>query len=300
MNTRHLKTLLAIHKYKTFSQAAEKVNLTAAAVGQQVVSLEQELRTQLFDRTTRPPTFTPQGLQVIEMASKIIRLEEDTKLSLRGDLITGTLMIGSVRSSAVNVVPGAMVKMRSKYPDLKTNLRIGLSAQLVSDVASGHLDAAIIAEHISIPQHLTWQPFLDEPLWLILPSNMVIRPLKDMLNEYPFIRFKSAVPLANVIDTELSSMGVITNDVAEVDTINALITCVRSGLGITVVPHMFLVESEMTNLVKIEFGTPQLSRKIGIVERINNPRKVIIEELHNHLAEQSGTHGIARAEAKVD
>ena len=44
MNTRHLKTLLAIQKYGTFSQAAERVNLTAAAVGQQVVSLEQEFR----------------------------------------------------------------------------------------------------------------------------------------------------------------------------------------------------------------------------------------------------------------
>ncbi|MCW4629068.1 MULTISPECIES: LysR family transcriptional regulator [Marinomonas] len=294
MNTRHLKTLLAIHKYGTFSQAAEKVNLTAAAVGQQVVSLEQELRTELFDRSTRPPTFTPQGLQVVEMANKIIRLEEDTKLSLRGDLISGTLMIGSVRSSAVNVVPGAMVKMRSKYPDLKTNLRIGLSSQLVSDVASGHLDAAIIAEHISIPQHLNWQPFLDEPLWVVLPEDMEVLPLKEMLNEYPFIRFKSAVPLANVIDTELSSLGVITSDVAEVDTINALITCVRSGLGITIVPHMFLQEPEMASLKKIEFGSPQISRKIGIVERINNPRKVIIEELHNHLAEQCGSHGIPR------
>lgn len=295
MNTRHLKTLLAIHKYGTFSQAAEKVSLTAAAVGQQVVSLEQELRTELFDRSTRPPTFTPQGLQVVEMASKIIRLEEDTKLSLRGDLISGTLMIGSVRSSAINVVPGAMVTMRSKYPDLKTNLRIGLSAQLVSDVASGHLDAAIIAEHTNIPQHLTWQPFLDEPLWLVLPKNMSIKPLKEMLNDYPFIRFKSPVPLVNLIDTELSSMGVITHDVAEVDTIGALMACVRSGLGMSIVPNMFLIEAEMANLTKIEFGSPQISRKIGIVERINNPRKMIIEELHNHLAAQCGPQGVPRA-----
>ncbi|WP_425642057.1 LysR substrate-binding domain-containing protein [Marinomonas gallaica] len=298
MNTRHLKTLLAIHKYRTFSQAAEKVNLTAAAVGQQVVSLEQELRTELFDRSTRPPTFTPQGLQVVDMAIKILRLEEDTKLSLRGVVVSGTLMIGSVRSSAVNVVPGAMVKMRTKYPDLKTNLRIGLSAQLVSDVASGHLDAAIIAEHISIPQHLTWHPFLDEPLWLVLPKDMEIRPIKEMLNEYPFIRFKSAVPLANVIDTELSLLGVTTNDVAEVDTINALITCARSGLGITVVPQMFLLESEMTNLAKVEFGSPQVSRRIGIVERNNNPRKAIIEELHDHLAEQCGRNGLPRIDAE--
>lgn len=49
-------------------------------------------------------------------------------------------------------------------------------------------------------------------------------------------------------------MGVIINDVAKVDTINTQMTCVRSGLGMTFVPKMLLLEPEMANLIKIEFG----------------------------------------------
>jgi len=292
MDTRQLKSLVAIKKFGTFAQAATQVNLTPAAVGQQIAALEQELGTELFDRSTRPPTFTVQGLQVVEMAWQILRLEEETKLSLKGDLISGTLLIGSVRSSSINLLPQAMIKMKSKYPELKTSLRIGFSSNLVYDVAAGHLDAAVIAEHVSIPQNLTWKPFLDEPLWIVTPENTKLTSPEEMLRTQPFIRFKSAVPLANLIDTELSKQGVMTNDVAEMDTISAIMTCVRNGLGISVVPHISILEPELTHLQKLPFGEPQLTRKIGIVQRINNPRKAIIEELHNYIAHQCDSYGI--------
>lgn len=294
MDTRQLRSLSAIKKYGTFAKAAAHVNLTPAAVGQQIAALEQELGIELFDRTTRPPTLTPLGLQVLEMANEVLRLEEDTKSSLRGDRIAGTLVIGSVRSSAVNLLPAAMVEMRHKYPFLKTNLRIGLSANLVSDVESGHLDAAIVAEHVGIPSTLRWSPFLNEPLWIVANQDTPISNAKDMLNTLPFIRFRSAVPLANLIDTEISRMGVTTQDVAEIDMIGTILTCVRHGLGISVVPHVALMQPESMGLQRIPFGNPQLTRQIGIIERKACPRGLVIEELHNVLANHSGIHGVKR------
>lgn len=292
MDTRQLKSLVAIKQWGTFAKAATQVNLTPAAVGQQIAALEQELGTELFDRSTRPPTFTVQGLEVVKMAWKILRLEEETKLSLQGDLISGTLLIGSVRSSAINLLPQAMIKIKSKYPDLKTSLRIGFSSSLVYDVASGHLDAAVIAEHVSIPNNLSWKPFLNEPLWLVAPKNIELTTPEAMLRTQPFIRFKSEVPLANLIDTELSKQSIMTHDVAEVDTMSAIITFVRNGLGISIVPHIFIMEPEASGLQKLPFGTPQITRRIGIIERTKNPRQAIIEELHNHVAQQCGSYGV--------
>lgn len=294
MDTRQLRSLAAIKQYGTFAKAATHVNLTPAAVGQQIAALEQELNIELFDRTTRPPTLTPQGLQVLEMANEMLRLEEDTKSSLRGDRISGTLVIGSVRSSAVNLLPAAMVEMHDKYPFLKTNLRIGLSSSLVSDVETGQLDAAIVAEHVGIPPTLRWSPFLNEPLWIVAAKNTPLSSAKHMLNTLPFIRFRSAVPLANLIDTEISRMGVTTHDVAEIDMIGTILTCVRHGLGISVVPHVALMQHDSIDLERIPFGDPQLTRQIGIIERKACPRGVVVEELHNILANHSGAYGVKR------
>ena len=294
MDTRQLKTLLAIQSHGTFAQAAEVVHLTPSAVSQQIHALEDELRVTLFDRGTRPPSITPDGLQVIEMARDMLRREEDTKASLRGDQIAGTLLLGSVRSSALNLLPSAMVQMRQRYPDLKPSLRVSLSSTLISDVAAGRLDAAIVAEHLGFPTALRWSPFLREPLWLILPPGVESSDPLELLNTRPYIRFRSAVPLANLIDTELSRLGVVTNDVAEIDTIGSIVTCVRQGLGISVVPHVALQEPGDMNIARLPFGSPQVIRQIGIVERTASPRTEIIARLHAVLSELCGDYGVDR------
>jgi len=294
MDTRQLKTLLAIQSHGTFAQAAEVVHLTPSAVSQQIHALEDELRVTLFDRGTRPPSITPDGLQVIEMARDILRREEDTKASLRGDQIAGTLLLGSVRSSALNLLPSAMVQMRQRYPDLKPSLRVSLSSTLISDVAAGRLDAAIVAEHLGFPSALRWSPFLREPLWLILPPGVESSDPLELLNTRPYIRFRSAVPLANLIDTELSRLGVVTNDVAEIDTIGSIVTCVRQGLGISVVPHVALQEPGDMSIARLPFGSPQVIRQIGIVERTASPRTEIIARLHAVLSELCGDYGVDR------
>lgn len=295
MDTRQLKTLLAIKSHGTFAQAADVVGLTPSAVSQQIQALEDELRTTIFDRSSRPPKITPEGLQVIEMAQDILRREEDTKASLRGDQVAGTLMLGSVRSSALNLLPRAMVQMRQRYPELKSSLRVSLSSNLIADVAGGRIDAAIVAEHLGMPGSLRWSPFLREPLWLIAPEGMESDDPIELLNTRPYIRFRSPVPLANLIDTELSRIGVVTNDVAEIDTIGAIVTGVRQGLGISVVPHVALQEPEDINIRKLPFGSPQVNRQIGIVERTASPRAEIISLLHTVLADLCGVYGLPRS-----
>lgn len=294
MDTRQLRSLAAIAAQGTFAKAADVVHLTPSAVSQQIQALEQELDTVLFERSSRPPKLTPHGMQVLEMAQEILRLEEDTKASLRGDRIAGTLMLGSVRSSAMNLLPAAIVQMQNRFPKLKMNLRVALSSPLIADVAAGRLDAAMVAEHVSIPPSLRWSPFMREPLWLVAPEGTALRDQREMMATLPYIRFRSAVPLANLIDTEISRQGVTTNDIAEIDTIGAIVTCVRQGMGISVVPQVALLEPGDEKLVRVPFGTPQVTRQIGIVERITSPRGEVIARLHEVLAQVCSPYGVER------
>jgi DNA-binding transcriptional LysR family regulator len=296
MDTRQLKTLVTIASSGTFALAADIVGRTPSAVSQQIHSLEQELDVTLFDRSSRPPKLTPQGLQVLELAKNILRMESDAKASLKGDRISGTLMLGTVRSSALNLLPKAIVQMRNRYPELKTNLRVSLSSTLISDVASGRLDAAVVAEHVGFPPALRWSPFLKEPLWLIAPKSTETSDPIRLLKTRPFIRFRSSVPLANLIDTEISRMGVVTEDIAEIDTIGSIVTCVRQGMGVSVVPHVALQEPEDQELKRLPFGQPQVTRQIGIVERAVSPRGEITARLHEILASLCGEYGVRRSD----
>ncbi|WP_439562938.1 LysR family transcriptional regulator [Roseinatronobacter sp.] len=294
MDTRQLRTLLAIVQHGGFAKAAEVVHITPSAVSQQVQALEQELDVTLFERSSRPPSLTPQGLQVVEMATNILRMVTETRTDLSGNQVNGTLFLGSVRTSALGVLPRAIMKMRTTYPQLKINLRVGNSSSLIAEVAAGRLDAAVVAENMSIPQLIRWSPFLREPLWVVAPKDLASDDPVAMLRTLPFVRFQSPVPLAGLIDTELARLQIATQDIAEMDSIASIINCVAEGMGISIVPDIALREPDAENLIYRPFGQPQVYRQIGLIERINSRRAGVINHFHRILADTCGEHGVVR------
>ena len=289
MDTRQLKTLLAIAESGGFSRAAEIVHLTVSAVSQQVQALEQEVGTELFDRSTRPPRLTAAGQQMVEAARELVRATENAIDAVSGRKVVGTLAIGSVRTSAMSVLPRAIVELKDRYPELRIKLRVSMSETLLQDVVAGRLDAAMVAEHAGFPPALRWRPFLREPLFLVAPPGSPQLSCREFLSRYPYVRFRSNVPLAHMIDLELARMNVVLNEVAEIDTVLAIVSCVANGLGVSVVPQV-AIDDWAAPLVTVPFGTPQLYRRVGLVERQNGARALLIEQLHRRLLDAAGVN----------
>lgn len=289
MDTRQLKTLLAIAESGGFSRAAEIVHLTVSAVSQQVQALEQEVGTELFDRSTRPPRLTAAGQQMVEAARELVRATENAIDAVSGRKVVGTLAIGSVRTSAMSVLPRAIVELKDRYPELRIKLRVSMSETLLQDVVAGRLDAAMVAEHAGFPPALRWRPFLREPLFLVAPPGSPQLSCREFLSRYPYVRFRSNVPLAHMIDLELARMNVVLNEVAEIDTVLAIVSCVANGLGVSVVPQV-AIDDCAAPLVTVPFGTPQLYRRVGLVERQNGARALLIEQLHRRLLDAAGVN----------
>lgn len=294
MDTRQLRTLLAIVQHGSFAKAAEVVHITPSAVSQQVQALELEFGVLLFERRSRPPALTSQGAQVVEMAQDVLRRIDEAQTTLSGNQVSGTLMLGSVRSSALGVLPRAIMKIRRRYPLLKINLRVGNSSGLIAEVTAGRLDAAVVAENMSIPQLIRWSPFLREPLWVIAPKHLASDDPVAMLKNLPFVRFQNPVPLSALINTELARLQVATQDIAEVDSIASIINCVAEGMGISIVPDIALRGPEAEALVYRPFGQPQVYRQVGLIERINSSRATVIDHFHSVLAETCGEYGVKR------
>jgi DNA-binding transcriptional LysR family regulator len=289
MDIRQLKTLLAVAESGSFSRAAEAVYLTVSAVSQQIQALEQEADAKFFDRSSRPPRLTSAGQQMVEAARDLVRAAENALDAVSGRRVVGTLAIGSVRTSAISLLPRAIVKLRAVHPELRMKLRVTLSETLLQDVLAGRLDAAMVAEQGNFPSQLRWRPFLREPLFLVAPPDSPKFSAEEFLARYPYVRFRSNVPLAHKIDLELARLDVTVNEVAEIDTISAIVSCVANGLGVSIVPQI-AIEDCAVPLVTAPFGSPQLYRQIGLVERQNGARAVLISELHQRLLIASGKY----------
>jgi DNA-binding transcriptional LysR family regulator len=283
---------LAVAECGTFGRAAEVVHLTPSAVSQQMNALEVELGVSLFDRASRRSVLNTHGLQMVDAAQKLLQTAEEAIDAISGRRPVGTLNVGSVRTSAFSLLPRAIVTMQRRYPELRMKLRVGLTEPFLADVVARRLDVAVVAEHVAMPRELRWSPFIREPLLVIAPPGTPPGSGREILESLPFLRFRSSVPLAYLIDTELARQGLRLNEVAEIDTIAAIVPCVKAGLGAAVVPDVAIQDLGSESLVTAAFGEPQVYRQMGLVERVRSPFAAVIRDLHETLATLSGAFGV--------
>lgn len=295
MDTRQLQTLVAIADQGTFAKAARLVNLTPSAVSQQMQALERELDVALFDRSSRPPTLNAKGLQFLDTAHSILQIVEDSTASISGRSVTGTLNIGSIRTSTIEILPRAIVSLLESFPKLNIKLQVAMSEALMNDVVSGRLDFAIVAENVGVPPILKWTPFLREPLVVIAPPGTPESDAERMIMSNRFVRYRTAVPLASQIDTEMSRLGLTPDIIAEVDTVPATIECVKAGMGAAVVPHVATLAAGARDLPRRPFGNPTVFRQLGIVERVGSPRAGLIAAMLERLIAFSHPFGVDNA-----
>ena len=139
-------------------------------------------------------------------------------------------------------------------------------------------------------RRLPERPFIREPLFVIAPPGAPPMTADGYLSHYPFVRFRSNVPLAHMIDRELARMNLPLNEIAEIDTVSAIVACVANGLGVSVVPNIAIKECAAP-LVTAPFGKPHLYRQIGLVGRPGSPRSSMIADLHACLVKVSEEYG---------
>jgi len=285
MDTRQLETLLAIEQQGGFAAAAQVVNLTASAVSQQVTALEAEVGAELFDRSHRPPSLTAKGIEMVRSARAILNIVSETKASVTAGRVRGTMSFGTLRTYSSSVVPAALAAMRLKYPDLSFRLRVGKSEELMNNVASGQLDAALVADHVTVPSTLRWTPVIEEPLVVLMPTGYGHLSLEDAVRDVRFIRYRTQVPLSRQIDTEMARLGVSPQQIASVNTMSAVVGCVRAGLGFAVVPQIAVKDMMPDSLDWFAFGAPPITRELGVVQRFSSRQEEITQALIDTLTD---------------
>ncbi|NIP85013.1 MAG: LysR family transcriptional regulator, partial [Planctomycetales bacterium] len=77
MELRHLQTFAEAAERESFTRAAGALELTQAAVSQQVAALERQLGVRLFQRQGRGVQLTDQGRELYDYARQILQLVEE-------------------------------------------------------------------------------------------------------------------------------------------------------------------------------------------------------------------------------
>jgi DNA-binding transcriptional LysR family regulator len=148
MELRHLRTFAAAAERESFTRAAKSLDLTQAAVSQQVAALQKELGTELFERRGRGVCLTSAGRRLHEYARQILDLvaEASSQVSGTSQHVTGHLEIATSSVPAESLVPELLAAFRGRFPEVRESLAVSDSRLAATAVESGEADMGFVGE----------------------------------------------------------------------------------------------------------------------------------------------------------
>lgn len=297
MTIRLLRTLVAVADTRTFSAAAKAVNVTHAAVSQQMQTLESDLGVTLFDRTPRTPELTPIARQIVAKARVLIADYDNLVPSVLGDGgLTGVVSLGALRTTLTGLTPQAMALIKVKFPDLGLHIRPGLTSTLLAEVARGGLDMAIVTKPHLMPDGLEFRSLVDEKMQLIAALEEPENDPIALLRSKPFIRFNRNAVVGTLIDNWILSKGIRVSETMELDSPEAIASMVQANLGVSIVPALAVEPQDPAPVKRVDLGTGAPTRTLGLVFKRDHLKTQATHEIFDALTRVIESSAVPRGQ----
>jgi LysR family transcriptional regulator, hydrogen peroxide-inducible genes activator len=195
-------------------------------------------------------------------------------------VLTGRLTLGVIPSLAPYLLPRILPALQKQFPELRLELRETQTRQLVDDVKSGVLDAAMLALPLGEAEIETLKLF-DDTFLLAVPANDS-RPADQRIKS-------SEIDQSRLIlledghclrDQALAFCATARGGMTATGTafaassLSTVIQMVANGYGVTLIPQIAAdVEQRDTRVKFLRLENPQPGRTIGLAFRRTSPRK---------------------------
>lgn len=280
MDTRFLESFLIVVEQGSIAAAARQLGLTPATVAQRIHTLEQEIGCNLVQRDGRSVQPTENGLAILEQSRAIITSVQDLCTIATSTTPVGKLNLGAISSAANGLLPPYLKLFFESFPGIELHITPGSSSVLHNAVMDGFIDAAFIVKPpFDIPSTCIWQTLRSEPLVVITSKNVQETDPHEILRDYPFIRYDRNQWGGRLANEYLRRNGIWPHERLELDSLDAIVSIVNQGTGVSLVPDWALPWPDGMQLKKISLPAPVPCRKIGFLFQRYAPRRRLINNL---------------------
>jgi LysR family hca operon transcriptional activator len=242
MELRHLRYFIAVAEEGSLNLAAEKrLHTSQPSLSRQIRDLENEVGTELFQRSVRGIELTAAGRAFLDHARLSLAQAEAAVASARriARPAKPVFAVGFLTGHEVDCIPPTTNTLRDELPNLEVRVFSGFSTGLADDIQHGKLDMAFLRREPN--PDLEYRLIVREPLVAILPRGhrlavgKCINP-RDLIGE-TFIGI-SSIPriLRSVVREYLDRSAVDITPHLEIDNFAMAISLVGSTGGIALLP----------------------------------------------------------------
>jgi LysR family hydrogen peroxide-inducible transcriptional activator len=265
-----LRYFCAVAHAGSFTRAAEEEGVAQPSLSQQILKLEAEMGTKLFERLGRSVRLTQPGELLLPQAQGILRQFAEARRSVQEMLtgVKGRLSVGSIPTVMPYFVAQRAPRFLDEYPDVDLQLIENTTPRLVEGLQSGDLDLAILALPLSNPD-LVCSELFREPVLLALPADHRLAEadsvdLKDLRQERLLLLREGHCFRDNALSA-CRKARVTPNAVFESDQFASIFAMVAAGAGISLVPAMAMAAAAAQGCLVVPLR-PESFRRIGYAQ----------------------------------
>jgi DNA-binding transcriptional LysR family regulator len=266
VDTLFLNTFVTVVDNGSMAAAARLLNITPAAVAQQIHTLERQIGAPLIARAGRTVSVTEAGTRILERARTLLRGVSELRTVATDDGTSGELRLGAGTTALTGILPDILTRTVARFPQISVFIRPGYSVDLHRAVESGELDAAIVLEApFALHKTCGWHLLREESLVVLAPESLAGSDPHELLASQPLIRYDRNQWGGHQADEYLRMAKIKPRERFELNALNAIAVMVDRGLGVSLVPDWARPWPEGLRLVRLPLPLAITPRRIGVV-----------------------------------
>jgi DNA-binding transcriptional LysR family regulator len=279
MEVRHLRYFCVLAEQLHFTKAALLLNVAQPALSHQIRQLEEELGTQLVERSNRRVRLTAAGEVFLARAARILeQLDQAARETARvGQGEAGSLVIGVVSTAVCSVLPELLRSFRREAPDISIDIREMEPAEQVEALRRETIDIGLLFLAIQDPAFDS-VVVSKERLIVALPTGhpaaaVETVDLGDLETETFLIpRQQPVAGFHEVVLETLRAGGIPAPRLQPTRLLQTAVFLVAGQLGVALVPESFRRHLRVRGCVYRDIaGAPAYADLIGLWRRKNVP-----------------------------
>lgn len=271
----NLRAFSAVIETGTVTAAAAVLGRTQPQVSRMIASLEEELGFRMFERERRRLVPAQRGVRFYDEVRRALdgldhigRVAEQIRFDAETEL-----RIMAPPYVAHTILPRALARFRTRYPDRRYSVEILVRNTIGSWIACHPFDIGIAAlpfelRSIKVKRLAAVENVVVLPKAHPLASKKVIRS-RDLAG-HPFIAMSQNTPHRRLLDEAVHRDGVELNIVGQTSTSISACEMVAQGLGLTIV-DVFVPMAFDAKLIDYRLWRPGLKSEFGLIFPASTP-----------------------------
>lgn len=254
MNTQQLESFIQVAENLNFARAAEMLNITQSAVSRQINSLEEELGTKLFNRSTRTVSLTPAGISFLDDAKAVLKKLQVATLKIQNNTKSNIqiISIGCSNESNLIFLSRILYQCRLLLPELHPFVRVIPYRSIVNLFIHGEIDVLFgFKDDIPMRDGFLYKELARIPVCCAVSSEHPYSCKKEvhekeLLSENIIICNSYEIPSKTATIQNYLENQFLPDSTYYCENLQVMLSLVKAGYGFAVLPNGASVDSQIT------------------------------------------------------